>query len=365
MTESLTVEYDKTGFVREPTGPLLPQDRAQQRLPLERRQVGRDRGQPRHALEAPGRAHGPRRSWGDDPRFADHTARGEHQDLLDEMIGEWAAGTRPTELDEIVNAAGVVCAPVYTAADIHGDPWFRERGLVVEWEDEVHGTIAGNGVVPKLMGTPGGVRHGARWTVGADNDDVLGELGLSAEEIAELRDGSHEHRHANEGRLMAFRLGVDVGGTFTDLFLVNDADDRQFRVKTPSTPADPSLGVLTGVKRICAEAGIAPSELRNIVHGTTVATNAVLESKGARVGLITTHGLQADPAPRALADAGAAGGLDHHDQARPAGAALGHARGGRAPRRARQRRHAGRPRAGQGHRARPRRLRRRVAHRSA
>ncbi len=91
---------------------------------------------------------------------------------------------------------------------------------------------------------------------------------------------------------MAYRLGVDVGGTFTDLFLVNDEDDLQFRVKTPTTPTDPSLGVLTGVERICAEAGISPSELRNIVHGTTVATNAVLESKGARVGLITTTGFK-------------------------------------------------------------------------
>src|SRR6187455_673018 len=89
---------------------------------------------------------------------------------------------------------------------------------------------------------------------------------------------------------MAYRLGVDVGGTFTDLFLVNDEDDLQFRVKTPTTPADPSLGVLTGVERICAEAGIAPGDLRNLVHGTTVATNAVLESKGARVGLVTTQG---------------------------------------------------------------------------
>ena len=48
--------------------------------------------------------------------------------------------------------------------------------------------------------------------------------------------------------------------------------------------------VLTGVERICAEAGIAPGDLRNLVHGTTVATNAVLESKGARVGLVTTQG---------------------------------------------------------------------------
>ena len=89
---------------------------------------------------------------------------------------------------------------------------------------------------------------------------------------------------------MAYRLGVDVGGTFTDLFLVEDTDDRQWRVKTPSTPADPSQGVLNGVRRICEVAGIGPDALRNVVHGTTVATNAVLESKGARVGLITTQG---------------------------------------------------------------------------
>ncbi len=92
---------------------------------------------------------------------------------------------------------------------------------------------------------------------------------------------------------MAYRLGVDVGGTFTDLFLVGDeGDGEQFRVKTPSTPADPSQGVLNGVRRICDEAGISVGDLRNILHGTTVATNAVLESKGARVGLITTVGFK-------------------------------------------------------------------------
>ena len=63
-------------------------------------------------------------------------------------------------------------------------------------------------------------------------------------------------------------------------------------MKTPSTPADPSEGVLIGVRRICEEAGIDVGDLRNILHGTTVATNAVLESKGARVGLITTQGFQ-------------------------------------------------------------------------
>src|SRR4051812_4989785 len=90
---------------------------------------------------------------------------------------------------------------------------------------------------------------------------------------------------------MAYRLGVDVGGTFTDLFLVSEGNGgAQFRVKTPSTPQDPSEGVLTGVRRICEQAGIGVGELQNILHGTPVATNAVLESKGARVGLITTQG---------------------------------------------------------------------------
>src|SRR6266498_2235584 len=94
---------------------------------------------------------------------------------------------------------------------------------------------------------------------------------------------------------MAYRLGVDVGGTFTDLFLVGDGDGNggsRYRVKTPSTPVDPSEGVLNGVRRICDEAGIEVGDLRNILHGTTVATNAVLESKGARVGLITTQGFK-------------------------------------------------------------------------
>jgi N-methylhydantoinase A len=89
---------------------------------------------------------------------------------------------------------------------------------------------------------------------------------------------------------MAYRLGVDVGGTFTDLLLVDDDTGSLHRVKTPSTPADPSEGVLNGVRRICAESGADPGALDNVMHGTTVATNALLEAKGARVGLVTTQG---------------------------------------------------------------------------
>ena len=89
---------------------------------------------------------------------------------------------------------------------------------------------------------------------------------------------------------MAYRLGVDVGGTFTDLLLFHEDSGRFWRHKTPSTPADSSGGVMNGVHAICDSAGIAPSAIELFLHGTTVATNAVLEGKGARVGLVTTTG---------------------------------------------------------------------------
>ncbi len=89
---------------------------------------------------------------------------------------------------------------------------------------------------------------------------------------------------------MTYRLGVDVGGTFTDLLLFEEQSGAFWRHKTPSTPADSSVGILTGMTAICADAGISPTEIELFLHGTTVATNAVLEGKGARVGLITTEG---------------------------------------------------------------------------
>lgn len=91
---------------------------------------------------------------------------------------------------------------------------------------------------------------------------------------------------------MGNRLGVDVGGTFTDLVQVNDETGEFYRVKTPSTPSDPSVGIIEGLRRICRDSNTQPSEISAILHGTTVATNAVLEGKGARVGLLTTQGFR-------------------------------------------------------------------------
>jgi 5-oxoprolinase (ATP-hydrolysing) len=88
------------------------------------------------------------------------------------------------------------------------------------------------------------------------------------------------------------RIGVDVGGTFTDLILVDEALGRISVDKIPSTPSDPSLAVVAGVRQVCEKAGIALEAVDLLLHGTTVATNIALEHKGAEVGLITTEGFR-------------------------------------------------------------------------
>src|SRR4051794_29940277 len=90
-----------------------------------------------------------------------------------------------------------------------------------------------------------------------------------------------------------YRIGIDVGGTFTDLVAI-DASGATTLEKVPSTPQDPSLGVLEGLEHLAQRLGLDRTTLLaqtdRIVHGTTVATNALLERKGARLGLLTTEG---------------------------------------------------------------------------
>ena len=91
---------------------------------------------------------------------------------------------------------------------------------------------------------------------------------------------------------MTYRLGVDVGGTFTDFLLLNEDTGETKTAKVPSTPEDSSIGVLNGVAKICDSSGIDPADIKLVMHGTTVATNAVLTGRGAKVGLITTSGFE-------------------------------------------------------------------------
>jgi N-methylhydantoinase A/oxoprolinase/acetone carboxylase beta subunit len=87
------------------------------------------------------------------------------------------------------------------------------------------------------------------------------------------------------------QIGVDIGGTFTDIVAL-DADGRLTLTKVPSTPKDLLDGIGAAVRRILALAGAAPGSVERFIHGTTVATNAVLEQKGAVTAILTTEGFE-------------------------------------------------------------------------
>jgi N-methylhydantoinase A len=89
-----------------------------------------------------------------------------------------------------------------------------------------------------------------------------------------------------------FAVAVDIGGTFTDITLHEPRTGRVWRAKTPSVPSDPSQAFLTGVQLVLEQAGHTPSVLHRVLHGTTVATNMILERKGARTALVTTRGFR-------------------------------------------------------------------------
>ena len=89
-----------------------------------------------------------------------------------------------------------------------------------------------------------------------------------------------------------YALAIDVGGTFTDVVLLNLATGELRLHKTPSTPDDPSRGFIAGISRILDANGVAYSQVRRIFHGTTIATNAVLEGKGTPVGVLVSEGFK-------------------------------------------------------------------------
>ncbi len=89
-----------------------------------------------------------------------------------------------------------------------------------------------------------------------------------------------------------YRLGIDIGGTFTDFVLLNEETGENRIGKNLTTPEDPSEGVITGLKSLIEEENIDPHQISTIVHGTTLVTNALIERKGSKTGLITTEGFR-------------------------------------------------------------------------
>jgi formyl-CoA transferase len=124
-----------------------------------------------------------------DPRFATHLSRGDNQAELEGIVAAWAREHDADEIDRLLNAAGVICGPIYTIADIFQDPQFQARDMLLKHVDEEFGEYIGPGIVPKFSETPGEVRWSAPWQEGSHNEDVYGGLlGLSGEELAELKE---------------------------------------------------------------------------------------------------------------------------------------------------------------------------------
>ena len=91
---------------------------------------------------------------------------------------------------------------------------------------------------------------------------------------------------------MSMKIAIDTGGTFTDVVAIDDDNGRQYVIKTPSTPHDPSVGLLNGVTKVLNVAGKQLSDVGQLLHGSTTATNAVLEHKFEGLGLIVTKGFR-------------------------------------------------------------------------
>jgi len=126
----------------------------------------------------------------EDERFVDHGARGRNQDLLDTIIGEWAAARAPADVIDTLSAAGVIAGPINTVAEVVHDPQLLARDMLVEHYDERVGrAVLGPGVIPKLSATPGTVRRAGPPRPGCHNAEVYGELlGLTPAQLADLTD---------------------------------------------------------------------------------------------------------------------------------------------------------------------------------
>ncbi len=186
MMESLVPEYQITGYIRERTGAILPNVAPSNVYPTGDGRMILIAANQDSVFQRLAGAMG-RPELAEDPRYATHSARGENQQELDDLIAEWTSCRDAQSLRELLIEDGVPVGWIYRAPEMLDDPHFKEREAIVRVEHPEFGELAMQNVAPKLSETPGRVR----WPgpeLGQHNDEVYGDLlGLSAERIAELR----------------------------------------------------------------------------------------------------------------------------------------------------------------------------------
>ena len=186
MLESTVPEYDRLGIVRGPGGTGLkgvaPSNIFKSRDDKWMVIAANADNVYRRLCEAMGQPE-----LADDERFSTHLARGDNQEELEGIVAEWASRHDAAEIDRLLNAAGVICGPIYTIADIFEDPQFKARDMLLEHVDPEFGSYIGPGIVPKLSETPGAVRWSAPWERGSHNREIFcDQLGLTDAELEEL-----------------------------------------------------------------------------------------------------------------------------------------------------------------------------------
>ena len=185
MMESLIPEYDAFGYVREPAGSALPGITPSNSYPCNDGSyvliAGNGDSIYKRLMSLIGRD-----DLGNDPRLAQNDGRSQHAELIDGAIAEWSAQRGRDEVIEALKGARVPAGYPYTAADIVQDPHYLARQMIEQVQTSV-GPLKVPGVLPKLSRTPGRIGTGGP-QLGEHNDDILAGLGLSAEQVAGLRE---------------------------------------------------------------------------------------------------------------------------------------------------------------------------------
>ena len=187
MLESALPEYDKVGFIRQPSGTGLANVSPSNIFPTKDEKwvviaANLDAMFKRlcDAMEQPELA--------DDPRYSTHQVRGENCDELDARIADWTRGFTAAELDVRLDEHGVVSGPIYSIEDIANDPHFQARDMIQRYQDDDLGDIAVPGFVPVLSETKSEIAWLGSSEVGAHNEEIYcGLLGMTQTELQELK----------------------------------------------------------------------------------------------------------------------------------------------------------------------------------
>jgi formyl-CoA transferase len=180
MMESLITEYQQAGYIRERTGPILPGIAPSNVYPTADGQMILVAANQDSVFRRLAAAMG-QPALATDPRYATHTARGERQAELDDLIGGWTRQHSAETLEILLEDSGVPAGRIYRAPEIMADPHVQARNAIISVLHPEYGELSMQNVAPRLSETPGYVRHAAP-ALGADTDSVFESLlGLDAQ----------------------------------------------------------------------------------------------------------------------------------------------------------------------------------------